>query len=453
MKNTSIQPDQASGRATGRLSLRTMVFILLGVGGVVILIFMAPYFSQERFLRELEGKGVSFTRHQSHREFLPLLVGKLLGIKPPPIAFNGPVVEIDRGRISELRIMKHLLGVDIESGRTVSGGDSLWWLSECTRLQSLTITARISDDDLRSVSHLKNLEYLLIDATGLNGVFLDHLPVGTLNEMRVQDADADEAWAIRLGALTSLNTVYFENSTLHAPTVLALLNLKSITELNITNCTIGWPDAPDVSASPLREIWLDGDDGLSGYKVLSRLPQLGTLGLMSHKPEIAGLAELAKSTSLNKLVLPNADDEKLAVIVSIKSLTELNLTGTGMTSRGFAHLAGMDNLTKLSLEGPTLDDAAVEHLVGLKSLTTLELSDVKISDSGFAQLVKRLNLRKLRISSDSLTSKAMEALVDKISIQFLDVDESLINGLPADIMEKIRLVNPLLKFGSYSDDQ
>ncbi len=48
---------------------------------------------------------------------------------------------------------------------------------------------------------------------------------------------------------------------------------------------------------------------------------------------------------------------------------------TGVTGPGLRHLAGLRELTTLSLRGTLVDDDSLAHLAGLRSLVTLNLSD------------------------------------------------------------------------------
>ena len=61
-----------------------------------------------------------------------------------------------------------------------------------------------------------------------------------------------------------------------------------------------------------------------------------------------------------------------------------------MTDAGVAHLAGLTNLTELSLSGTGMTDAGVVHLARLTNLTWLYLCDTGVTDAGVADLEARL---------------------------------------------------------------
>ncbi len=77
------------------------------------------------------------------------------------------------------------------------------------------------------------------------------------------------------------------------------------------------------------------------------------------------------------------NDEFLAHIPGLYSLTRLNLNSTGITDEGIQYIGMLENLEHLSISETAVTDAALEILAELPNLKNLYLWQTKVSEEGF----------------------------------------------------------------------
>lgn len=99
----------------------------------------------------------------------------------------------------------------------------------------------------------------------------------------------------------------------------------------------------------------------------------------------------------------------------------LDVSGTGITDAGFAHMAAMTNLTRLHAERTAISDAALKWLTGLKNLEYLNLYGTGVSDAGLKHLEALPKLRNLFLWQTRVTPAAAKQFaaerIDKDQIQ------------------------------------
>lgn len=158
--------------------------------------------------------------------------------------------------------------------------------------------------------------------------------------------------------------------------------------------------APLAEMSGLTELDLAGTSVTDGGLVhLKGMKQLRTLSLRQTKIGNNGISVLAGMTQLAILDLSdNAQlgDKAVAQLAKLNSLSQLVLSGTGVTDTGVKSLVELTGLKQLQLQGTAVSDAAVEHLVTFKDAELLSLGDTKITEKGVARI--RTGLPKCVIS-------------------------------------------------------
>jgi len=172
-----------------------------------------------------------------------------------------------------------------------------------------------------------------------------------------------------------------------------------------------------------------------GNKALERLAvdfagftDLASLDLdFCHGVKDAGLAHLAGLTNLTELSLgfTGVKDAGLAHLAGLTNLTELNLRNCkGVTDAGLAHLAGLTNLAYLGLNGTGVTDAGLVHLAGLTNLTGLGLTECAgVTSAGLAHLAGLTNLTVLGLSScKGVTSAGLAHLAGLTNLTKLHLD-------------------------------
>jgi internalin A len=108
-------------------------------------------------------------------------------------------------------------------------------------------------------------------------------------------------------------------------------------------------------------------------------------------------------------------DADLKQLANLPKLELLHLSGASkITDEGVKHLAGLKQLTNLSLASTQLTDAGLKQLTGLTELKKLSLSFTKITDAGVPDLsmlkgLEELGLPFTEVSADGV-KKLQEAL-------------------------------------------
>src|SRR5262249_27033644 len=90
------------------------------------------------------------------------------------------------------------------------------------------------------------------------------------------------------------------------------------------------------------------------------------------------------------------------------SLSRLDLSNTGITDAGLAHLKGLPELSWLDLSKTQVTDNGLVHLKGLP-LWDLELYRTKVTDAGLVHL-KGMRLTDLSLSGTSVTDVGLRHL-------------------------------------------
>jgi hypothetical protein len=87
----------------------------------------------------------------------------------------------------------------------------------------------------------------------------------------------------------------------------------------------------------------------------------------------------------------------LASLAGLEGVFDLDLfwNVTGITSAGFAHLAGLPNLGSLGADGALSDDEAMRHFAAIPRLRTLRAQGTVATDAGFEALSRSPTLESL----------------------------------------------------------
>jgi hypothetical protein len=126
----------------------------------------------------------------------------------------------------------------------------------------------------------------------------------------------------------------------------------------------------------------------------------------------AGIEHLAGLPNLQHLRIraSGIDDEALAAIARLPSLTILNLPQADLTDAGLVPLRDLPNLVQLRFGSPRVTDAGIQTVAQLPGLRRLHLIDVPISPLGLTELARAKQLESLYIDGANLPDAALEEL-------------------------------------------
>lgn len=161
--------------------------------------------------------------------------------------------------------------------------------------------------------------------------------------------------------------------------------------------------ALDLSTQPIDEATAARIATLSGVE---------RLDLTRGRIEDGALSALEGLPRLHTLELWMAspvDDAVVAVLAAFPALSDLGLSGTGITNAAATSLGSMSALQRVSLDETAISDEGLTSLSGLTQLRTLSLAQTQITDAGLVTLGSLAGLRQLWLPN-TLSSEAVAGL-------------------------------------------
>lgn len=120
--------------------------------------------------------------------------------------------------------------------------------------------------------------------------------------------------------------------------------------------------------------------------------------------EIKDYSFLARVPYLEALSLedcPSFSDDDVEFLAGMSSLRELDLQGTGVTSRGIDALRG-DQLTSLSLRACRIDDECLLRLLRLPLLKGIDCRDTDVTRAGAERFVEAREGAEVVVSDEDI---------------------------------------------------
>lgn len=240
-------------------------------------------------------------------------------------------------QVPEPHWSKGILGVDVwakpgavSTGRTASDSD----LQGLARLKDVTTlmleSEQVSDRILQQVEQLTNLRALLLDDTTFSADALQELKVlPSLEFLVLRGRNADLSFLLAAMHLEGVTDLVVDSNECGEEAIMQLgkmLELQRLvlkkTELTAANCA-----------------------------VIEQLKNLRTLVLSDMQTSELSALDFAKLPALERLGLHNTEiaESTLKAIAGLDALEWLDLTESGATSAGVAHLASCRSLTSLML--------------------------------------------------------------------------------------------------------
>jgi hypothetical protein len=255
------------------------------------------------------------------------------------------------------------MGGKIESG-------SLAGLVKLPKLDRLVIDGLdLSDEDLAPLAQMSGLKALYIrDCPRLTDESLRCLrSLNNLQELTIENCGFTSQALTHVGKIVSLESLWITKTK-----VTDLSDLGSLSQL----------DMIDLSENQI------GDDNLAK---LADLPKLTRVNLSENPLRRPGMitGKVAKnrwSLSLDSTAL---DDEGVAQLANLSGLKWLSLENTVVTSDCLNQLAKLPKLQGLSLIGTSVSDQGLEMLAGMPELKSLYLGRTKVTFAGVASLQDR----------------------------------------------------------------
>jgi WD40 repeat protein/Leucine-rich repeat (LRR) protein len=287
----------------------------------------------------------------------------------------------------------------------------------------------ITDASFQHLKGLTNLEKLVIVFGEVSGPALEHLEeLPRLESLRFICSSLSDGSLKRLKGVASLRE----------------LGLYAVPEYGSTGSRPGFEDLQ--ALSQLRRLEIGpflragprfSDSDLEHVKGLS---DLESLHLFGNQVTASGLEHLKGLTKLRELTFTGITDAGMANLSGLSLLERLYLDG-GVTDAGLIHLKGLAKLRELSLGHTKVTGPGLEHLEASTGLEMLDLTYARITDTGLAHLPP--NLRTLLLRKTKVSDAGLEHVKKLTHLENLSLANTMVTGPGLDHLEALTSLHVL----------
>ncbi len=202
--------------------------------------------------------------------------------------------------------------------------------------------------------------------------------------------------------------------------------IRGIPGLKVLSLGLGANDTSLAALGVMPEVERFSTNGLDatdeGIRVLASWPKLKTFAMFHPGKSFTGtgLAALAESHVFESLTVAGSTkfgDVGMAAVGKLKGLKGFRTWHTGVTVEGVKHLAGLPNLSSLTLgqclsyaPPTTLDDGVLPILAEIQSLESLGLGEARLSFDALTKLKALPKLKRLSLDGIQITGGDSRAL-------------------------------------------
>lgn len=290
---------------------------------------------------------------------------------------------------------------------------------------------------------------------------------------------SDEGLA-SLTSLTRLETLKLAECRLTYSSLLHLVKLRSLKQLDLSFCTLSGEELDEVpKLEGLKELRLSGDYSYTARKHIWQLfPESKVLFTINEFHEGEGTSsDLRKSRpewiTGNRIRLGDRIQERnrrIAVEVPAVELIQksggdaygnLHIVRVDLTSADFGDanvksLYPLRMLSNLQLSGTGISDRFAEHLAGFRRLEILQLSKTGVADQTGRILARLSFLRELDLRHTKITDESMKTVAQSGRLMILDIsdtdvtDDGLAHLLLQDSVTAKEVAAPKFRPNSFS---
>jgi len=349
-------------------------------------------------IAKLEAKGVKLTRDKS---------GAVTVLE---------VVSADL-KDEDLELLKGLPSlVDIDLAKSSITDAGLAFLQSFPNLKALGLQRcnLITNDGLKHLEHVPNLERLYILYTLIGNEGMDH--VAKLRKLRVLDLRGAKVGNEGIAKLREhptlvdlkLRAVSIDDDALpHIATIRQLRSLEA-EDAAITGTELGQLAVlTDLQRLNLMRTYVSEVE-FDTLKGLTKLRDVRLRGTATRSSVLNSLMASRDALVYLDLTECPVNDEELPAIEPFQKLETLEIWQTNLGDSGLAHIAKLANLKTLDISKcKNVTGAGVGELTKLVKLETLNLSETGIDDAGLEKLstmhqLKSLDLKLTRVTDDAV---------------------------------------------------
>lgn len=193
---------------------------------------------------------------------------------------------------------------------------------------------------------------------------------------------------------------------------------------------------------PHNRTWI----GQAAGQVKLSLPAESTIGLaLAHDVD----GKMAESNAAALLQIHSMDLSTarysaafLATMMKLSALSELRLDFLTLSTQDFVNLNESSSLETLWLTGSSVDDQMLALLQGVKTLTSLTLKSTKISNNSMKALASLPKLKNLHLPA-TISDQGIEALAQSPSIEDLDISYTTVTAAALKSLTSLKSLSTL----------
>jgi len=306
------------------------------------------------------------------------------------------------------------------------------------RLRAIDLTnqAKITDDDLRQVAGLTELESLRLAGTGLTDAGLNHIAAAkSLRELDVSKTAVTDRGLASLASLAALEQLFLTDTAASDAGVRELRRLERLSHLSLAGTKVTASTIDDLAQMPALR-WLSLarlplDD--AGIARLSRSSQLVELSVEGTSLTDAGLEELRDALPNCKITGDTPDPQRLVARRILEQGGAIKLADDTLIDRTMNLPRDACTVVAVDLKGASrlkIDDFT--RLALFKSLIELDLTDTRTSDRDLAALESLSELQSLKLGGTRVTDQGLGSLAPLKALQILDLSETTVSGSGLD---------------------
>lgn len=155
--------------------------------------------------------------------------------------------------------------------------------------------------------------------------------------------------------------------------------------------------------------------------------------------EVVGRFQALRSGEINDTELTKL----LTLDEGLEQVTQIDATGSQLSSKAFGSIQKLTNLQQLRLTGTKVDNEACEKIAELPSLEVLSLTDTLVTDVGVARLSGLPNLKVLELVRCRLEENAFNAIGQFPSLKDVNVESTNMNFRDLDLLCNAKTITRL----------
>ncbi len=393
--------------------------------------------------------------------------------------------DIENGALEDLSVLVTLRDVRISHCRFSGVGAGLGSLSRISSLKSLLLEgtgisddallefntdsglqelyivfADVSDKGLSCLRYFPDLSSLVLRIDGISEIGLSHLrQLSKLERLVIRAEEIGDDCLIYVSKLANLRDLTLRTLLVRGDSTTLLSDLQNLEKLSLGGVMVE-PDPEfaehkkrikfSVRDLPLlKELSIRYEGEYLEFDNLPSLTKLDISNITCRDEDVHGLRNLTSLESISIKCSEELGDKTLESMTPLKNLIELDVSMSGTTDDGIAHIKSLPRVSFLGMAGGRLTNKALEHISDLKELRYVEFPQ-SLKDDDLRNLQNLTKLRNLRLGN--VTDDGVAYAARLTSVRSLDFSRSKVTDRTLLILSNFSKLKELNLCGTQITD-